>query len=79
MKPAEEQKVKENMLIANLLGDYFEILEDTDGECFELHGSWDIILKNDFVFDNCIFAYHKNWSKLIPVIAKIHNLKDHYS
>lgn len=50
-------------------------MPDTDGECFTVTGSWDIVHIDDL--DQGFLAYHRSWDRLIPCINRIRRLKEY--
>ncbi len=62
--------MKNNKVIAEFMGDEFTLLPDTDGKCYTVKGSWDIIHEDDFIVDKAIFAYNTSWDILMPVAQK---------
>ena len=59
-----------NKLIAEFMGWEFTLMSDTDGKCYTVKGSWDIIHEDDFIVDKGTFAYNTSWDWLMPVIDK---------
>ena len=63
--------MKDNKVIAEFMGDEFTLLPDTDGKCYTVKGSWDIIHKDDFIVDKGTFAYNTSWDILMPVVVRL--------
>lgn len=66
------ETIENNKLIAEFMGYSFKMLPDTDNQCYELSGSWDIIHVTEFEI-GC-FAYHSDWNRLMPVVERIESL-----
>lgn len=64
-----------NRLIANFMGIDLQPMPDTDGKCFTIPGSWDIVHLDEL--DHGFLAYHQSWDRLIPCINKIKALPEY--
>ena len=51
-------------------------LYNTDGKCYTIKESWDIIHEDDFIADRATFAYNTSWDILIPVVEKIEQVNE---
>ena len=63
--------MKDNKVIAEFMGWEFTLMAETDGKCYTVKGSWDIIHKDDFIVDKGTFAYNTSWDILMPVVVKL--------
>ena len=63
--------MNDNKVIAEFMGDEFTLMPNTDGKCYTVKGSWDIIHEDDFIVDKSIFAYNTSWDILMPVVVRL--------